>query len=231
MGRSEVIERLADAIAVIRLDHPVRVGIDGVDCAGKTVLADELVAPLVSRGRHVIRASADGFHNPRSIRHRRGRTCPEGYYEDSFDYEAILSSILKPLGPEGDLKYRAAVFDFRTDSPVDAPWRTAPPDAVLIFEGIFLQRPELLPHWDFSIFVEAGFDVTIERAFRRDRDLFETKDKTQEIYEERYIPGQKLYLSTQRPAEKADVVVDNNDFDRPVLLVNKQAAALEGDGD
>jgi hypothetical protein len=33
-------------IAAISLKHPVRVGIDGVDCAGKTVLANELVGPL-----------------------------------------------------------------------------------------------------------------------------------------------------------------------------------------
>jgi uridine kinase len=222
MSRGDVIDRLAAMIAAIRLEHPVRVGIDGVDCAGKTVLADELVAPLLSQGRPVIRASVDGFHHPRAIRHRRGRTSPVGYYEDSFDHAATLSCILLPLGPAGDLRFRPAAFDFRTDSPVDRPWQTAAPDAVLVFEGIFLHRPELLPHWDFSVFIEASFDVTVQRAFLRDRGLFETRDKTQEIYEERYIPGQKLYLSTQRPREKADVIVDNNDLENPVLIVNKR---------
>ena len=220
MSRVDVIDRLAAMIAVIRLDHPVRVGIDGVDCAGKTVLADELVAPLISRGRQVIRASLDGFHNPRAIRHRRGRTSPVGYYEDSFDHDAVLSCVLLPLGPGGDRKFKAAAFDFRADSPVTAPWRTVPRDAVLVFEGIFLHRPELLPYWDFTVFVDADFDVTIQRAIRRDRDLFEMKDKTREIYEERYVPGQKLYLSTRRPLKRANVVVANNDLESPVLRVN-----------
>ena len=219
MTRVAVIDRLAAMIASIRLDHPVRVGIDGVDCAGKTVLADELVAPLVSRGRPVIRASLDGFHNPRSVRHRRGRTSPIGYYEDSFNHEAVLSCILLPLGPAGDLRFKPAAFDFRTDAPVDAGWRTAPPDAVLIFEGIFLHRAELLPYWDFSVFVDAAFEVTVRRARMRDRDLFDTGDKTREIYEKRYIPGQELYLSSERPLEKADVIVDNNDLENPVLTV------------
>ena len=222
MRRSNVITRLADMIAAIRLSHTVRVGIDGVDCAGKTVLAEELVEPLVSRGRPVIRASVDGFHNPRDKRHRRGRASLLGYYEDSFDYQAILSCVLLPLGPDGDTRYKPAVFDFRSDSPVDAPWCVAPRDAILVFEGIFLHRPELLPHWDFSVFVEAEFDVTIRRAFLRDRDLFETRDKTREIYEERYIPGQKLYLSTQRPFEKADVILDNNDVRHPALRANSE---------
>jgi uridine kinase len=219
MSRTDVVDRLAAMIAAIRLDHPIRVGIDGVDCAGKSVLADELVEPLISHGRPVVRASVDGFHNPRAKRYRQGRTSASGYYEDSFDYASILSCILLPLGPGGDLRFKPAAFDFRTDSPVDVPWETASPDAVLVFEGIFLHRPELLPYWDFSIFVDADFDITMRRAVWRDRDLFMTGDKTQEIYQERYIPGQKLYLSTQRPFEKADVVLDNNDLENPVLRV------------
>lgn len=220
MARVDVVGRLAAMIASVRLDHPVRVGIDGVDCAGKTVLADELVAPLKSFSRPVIRASLDGFHNPRAIRHGRGRTSPIGYYEDSFDHGAVVSCILRPLGPGGNMRFKPAVFDFRTDSPIEGPWLTAPKDAVLVFEGIFLHRSELLPYWDFSVFVDADFEVTIRRAVRRDKDLFETGSKTREIYEERYIPGQKLYISTQRPLEKADVIVGNNDPDNPVLTVN-----------
>ena len=46
------------------------------------MLADELIEPLRARGRSVIRASIDGFHNPREIRHQQGRDCPKGYYED-----------------------------------------------------------------------------------------------------------------------------------------------------
>ena len=43
MARTQVIDKLANMIAEIRLAHPVRVGIDGVDCAGKTKLAEELI--------------------------------------------------------------------------------------------------------------------------------------------------------------------------------------------
>ncbi len=63
MNRRDVISRLAGMIADIRLGHPVRVGIDGVDAAGKTVLSDELAGSVRARGRHLIRASVDGFHN------------------------------------------------------------------------------------------------------------------------------------------------------------------------
>ena len=130
-------------IAEIHLDHPVRIGIDGVDASGKTMLAEELVAPLEARGRYVIRVSIDGFHSPQVTRHRQGRSSPRGYYEDSFNHKAILSCVLLPLGANGDLRYRSAQFDFRTASPANVPWQEAAPDSVLLFDGVFLHRPEL----------------------------------------------------------------------------------------
>ena len=223
MKRIDTISKLADLIAAIRLDHPVRVGIDGVDCAGKTMLADELVDPLLSRGRPVVRASIDGFHHPRAVRHSQGRDSPRGYYEDSFDLGSVLSCVLLPLGPGGNRRYQTAMFDFRTDSEVSSPVQVADPSCILLFDGIFLHRPELLPHWDFTVFVTTGFDLTIKRAIVRDQNLFETADNTREIYEQRYIPGQKLYLFEQRPFEKADVVFANDDIQNPKLTLQRPA--------
>ncbi len=70
MTHSEVLGLLTEAVSASRRPHTVRVGLDGIDCAGKTTLADELVPLLEERGRPVIRASIDGFHFPRSHRYR-----------------------------------------------------------------------------------------------------------------------------------------------------------------
>src|SRR5262245_27221606 len=51
MKRSSVVEMLAERIAAGRRSHPVRVAIDGVDGVGKTTLANELVQPILERGR------------------------------------------------------------------------------------------------------------------------------------------------------------------------------------
>lgn len=208
-------------ITEIHLDHPVRVGIDGIDTSGKTMLADKLVAPLEARGRRVIRVSIDGFHNPKVTRHRQGRSSPRGYYEDSFNHKAILSCILLPLAASGNLRYRSAQFDFRTDSPATTPWQEAAPDSVLLFDGVFLHRPELRPYWDFSIFVHTDFEVAVQRAGLRDQYLFGTPNEVAQIYKQRYVPGQKIYLEAKRAFEKANVVVDNNDIRNPELKVNR----------
>lgn len=221
MTRTAAIAELADMIAALRLDHPARIGIDGVDASGKTTLANELMAPLVERGREVIRVSVDGFHNPRVTRQRQGRTSPRGYYEDSFNHEAIIDCVLRPLGPNGTLRFKSVIFDFRTDTPVEGAWLVASPRAVLLFEGVFLHRPILRDYWDFSIFVHADFDQTLQRAQERDRQLFGSATSAREMYLQRYIPGQQIYLEEEKPMQRANVVFRNNEVHNPELGINR----------
>ena len=219
MARAAVIAQLADLILRAHCPHPLRVAIDGVDAAGKTMLADELAAPLRQSGRQVIRASVDGFHNPRAVRRQRGEFSPEGFYLDSYNYAALKDSLLLPLGPGGDRRYRTACFDLAQDCPMEAAPQTAPVDAILLLDGIFLLRPELAGLWDFSIFVQASFAVTLQRALLRDRDLIGSAEAVEEKYHRRYIPGQEIYLAQAQPERAADVVFINDDPDHPVLNI------------
>ena len=217
MTRTDLLERLADRIQSIALPHPVRVAIDGVDGVGKTTLANELVQPLQRRGLPVIRASIDGFHNPRSVRYRHGRGSPEGYFRDSFDHDAVVVNLLSPLGPDGSRRYRKAVFDYRTDSAVNAPLETAPNNAVLVFDGVFLHRPEFRRYWDFSIFLDAPFEVTIARCAWRDG----SSPDVQAPENQRYVEGQRLYFLECDPASLASMVIRNDDLRVPEIVIER----------
>ena len=218
MTRAELLEQLAESIAAVRLDHPTRVAIDGVDGSGKTTLADELIEPIRRTGREVIRASVDGFHNPRAVRYTRGPDSPEGYFLDSFDYATLKRELLDPLGPEGDAKFRTAAFDYRVDRPVESPRRVAARDAVLLFDGVFLSRSELQTVWDLAIWLDVPFEITVERAVARDSRGGGDAAATRAKYEQRYVPGQRLYLEQCRPRDRADIVVDNSVFERSRLV-------------
>jgi uridine kinase len=224
MTRDSLVGRLADFIGSLQRPHPVRVAIDGPDAAGKTTLADELASALRRRQRCVIRASIDGFHRPRAQRYRRGHDSPRGYYNDSFDYEALRRNLLDPLGPNGSRRYRAAVYDFRADTPRLGAHAVAPDDALLLFDGVFLLRPEVFASWDLRIFVAADFDETLARALNRDVALFGSRAEVEHRYRRRYIPGQELYFAAARPTEAADFVVDNNDVEHPVLRTGARRA-------
>ena len=215
--RKRCLQALAGLILAVDRPHPVRVAIDGPDAAGKTTLADELVPFVEASGRPVIRASIDGFHRPRAERVARGPESPEGYFHDSFDYAALKAALLDPLGPDGDRRFRRRVFDFRLDVPVGAPVETAPVDALLIFDGVFLLRPELAGLWDFGVFVAAPFAETVRRAAARDLALFGDEAAVRRRYATRYVPGQRLYFATAEPQERANAVVENGDPERPIL--------------
>jgi uridine kinase len=216
-SRAAVLERLADRVAGVQLRHTARVAIEGVDAAGKTTLADELEPLLVARGRSVLRATVDDFHRPRSERHRRGPTSPEGYYRDAFDYEALRRELLVPLGPGGGGRYRTRIFDRLADAPVSDPPAVAPSDGVLLVDGVFLLRPELNDLWDLRILVEVDADEALRRAVLRDEDLFGSPDEALRRYRNRYVPGQRLYAREADPAASADIVLENTDVASPTL--------------
>lgn len=218
-GRGEVLGRLVTLVEQRSKHGTLRVAIDGVDAAGKTTLADEWAGLLEVAGVPVLRASIDGFHRPASARHLRGEELPaRSYYEDSFDYPALRSLLLDPLGPAGNHEVRTRVFNFGMDRPVtEAPIRVRP-GTTLLFDGVFLLRPELEGCWDLSVFVEIEPATSLQRAVKRDIALFGTSDATEQRYRQRYLPGQELYLSLVQPHLRADILIDNNDPENPILL-------------
>lgn len=218
MERQKLLEKLASRISSLHLPHSVRVAIDGIDAAGKTTLADELAGFIGALGRPVIRASIDGFHNFAAIRRRRGSLSPEGYFYDSFNYEALLEVLLRPLGPGGSLVFRRAIFDFRSDKAIAAPLERAEPASILLFDGVFLLRPELREQFDFSVFLRADFRTTVARAEQRDLQLFGSVEEVRRRYQERYVPGQRLYLASVDPERRASLVLDNNDPLNPMVV-------------
>lgn len=216
--QADLRDELTRHILARRHPEPImRVGIDGVDGAGKTHLADRLAAHLRERGLAVVRASVDGFHHPRRARYQRGRDSPEGFYRDSYDYDALHDALLEPLAPGGSRRYRTATFDHRADEPVDVPVQEAPPGAILILDGIFLHRPELCEVWDLSVSLRVSFATSVPRGNARFPEL-ELSDDPTHADNRRYVEGQRLYMRERDPEARADVVVDYEDLGAPRIV-------------
>lgn len=199
-------ERLAAAVDDLPVDRRVLVAIDGPDAAGKTTMARAMAEHV---RRPIVTASVDGWHNPRHVRLQRGELSPEGYVLDSFDLDALMSECLAPFR-SGAGTIRTANFDHRVDGDARADSEVAP-GAALLFEGVFLQRPELLPFWDLRIYVHVPESVTLTRALVRDLEQFGSEAEVRRRYEQRYLPGQALYREMASPIDNADIVIDNSD--------------------
>src|ERR1700733_874942 len=213
--RADLLDRLVGTIESVTIPPPRRVAVDGPPAAGKTTLADELALLLRTRGREVIRASTESFQLPRAQRYRRGEFSPEANYHDSFDYDTLRRVLLDPLGPDGDRRYQHAVYDIDTHPALSPPVTTAPADAVLLLDGVFLLRPELIDRWDLTVFVSAPFEHTLDRARTRDLARLGSTAEVERRFRTRYIPAQKLYFAAARPTDHADIIVHNDEPQRP----------------
>lgn len=202
----------------LELPHPTRVAVDGITASGKSTLAAEVIDEIQALGRPALHVTMDGFHHQRARRYRFGRLSADGYYEDAYDFGALISRVLRPLGPDGSREYVTGIIDLATDTPVDNPPISSPADAVLIVDGTFLQKTPTNAHWDATIFVDTDFAVAYERGVTRDAERLGGRDKAAEAFDHRYHAASRRYVDEVRPTTTATIVVDNNTPARPHIV-------------
>lgn len=192
----------------------VLVAVDGRDGSGKSTFASSFAQVLGEDGSAVFHASIDSFHRPRAERYALGRTSPEGFYRDSFDLATFRRALVEPFRDGArmpDTGFQLAAFDVARDAPVESRWVTAPEDAVLVVDGIFLHRPELRGLWNWSVWLDVPVDVAFARLAERDGSEPDFLAETNS----RYRRGMDLYLRDGDPRAAASAIVDNTDPQHP----------------
>ncbi len=193
----------------------VIIAVDGIDGAGKTTFADGFAEVFAEKGAAVYRASVDGFHRPRAERYARGRTSPEGFYRDSYDYATLRRVLIDPFRDgaqtSGATGFQLAAFDVARDAVEESQWVTAPRDAVLVLDGIFLHRPELRDLWDWSVWLDVPESIASRRLAERDGSDPDPAAPSNA----RYRQGQAIYLREAQPEAAASAIVDNSDLAHP----------------
>ena len=215
--RPAVVAQVADSVPVAVGEDCVRVAVDGVDGSGKTVFADELAAEVAARGRSVVRVSADDWHQVRELRYARGRTSPEGFWLDSYDYPRLRAEVLDPLGPGGSRDYRPRGHDLETDEVLTGRASHAPAGSVVLVDGLFLQRDELEGCFELAIWLDVPFEETAARMSERDGTSPDPEDPTMQ----RYVGAQRTYFEQRSPWTRADLVVDNTDLAAPFVVTGR----------
>jgi uridine kinase len=211
-ARRELLESLVAEFAHNYGKGRTSIAVDGPDGAGKTRFADDLALALRRAGYEVFRASVDDFHRPRELRYLHGRYSPEGYYRDAFDYSLLRRVLLEPFRMGGSTGFQLRGFDLERDAPRESDWTTGPADAILIVDGVFLNRFELRGAWNFSIWLDATADERLARMIERDRADPDPDAESNR----RYSGAQALYVRDAHPNTAASAIVDNTDPDAPM---------------
>lgn len=202
-----------------RRDIPPRalVTIDGLDGSGKSVLARRLLEAL--DGSAVLLA-VDDFRRPVDWQ-AAARPELDLYYEERYDLVSLEGCIRQFLQgapsctfPEFD-GAREALAGTRTVSFTGKTW--------LIVEGVFVAR---LPAADgaLSIYVDIDEDEARRRVMVRDLGKGRTTEEVTRRIDRRYFPAHHRYRQERSARDRAAVLIDNADPQRPRLLRTPAAA-------
>jgi uridine kinase len=179
---------------------PVVIGIAGASGSGKTTLAAELARELNGIYFPIDNYYRDLCHLPYSER-----------VKQNFDDPAIIESQLLAAQvaalARGDTIERP-IYDFSTYTRVLGRTERMKTGAFVLVEGLFaLYYPELLPLYQFRVYIDTPDDVCFERRMKRDTvERGRTRESVRLQYEKTVRPASITWV---RPcAVNADLIID-----------------------
>jgi uridine kinase len=216
--RTQLIEDLARRLVAIRPGR-VRAIVDGYTASGKTSFAHELAGAVRQLGRPTLRATFDDFKKPWREAREQGydRISGQGFYRNAPDFESARKLLLEPAGPDGSGVVVLCAHDPLTGDDHRRTTVAAPIDAVLIVDSVFGMRLEYDDLWDVRIWLEAPSELALARGIERDAAMYGAAE-AERIHRDRYHAAEQIYITEVGPHERADVVVDNTDYARPVVV-------------
>lgn len=194
--RRDLIFALSEEILHRHGHGRILVAVDGADGSGTQEFADDLAQGFRFFRHAAFRASIHDFYHTWSARAGHGRDTGASYYLDTIDYSLFRRVLVDPYRMDGSVGFVTAAFDRASNTAIEPTWESGPPDAVLIVDGVFLNRPELRGLWHYSLLLQLPDEVT------RSGDT-------------RVREAQTLYERESSPAVAATVVIDNSDPERP----------------
>ncbi len=217
--RSALIDSIAATIDDLGA-HRLRVAVDGLSASGKTSFGHELAAALRRLGRPTMRATFDDFKKPwrDSIEKGYDRVTGEGYYRNAPDFTSAVELLLEPAGAHGSGCVVLCGHDPLTGEDHRTVTIEAPDDAVLIVDSVFAFRPEYDRYWDYRIWLDIPEELSVERGVARDTEMEGGAEAAERLHRERYLASELIYIAEVNPRSKADVIIDNRDVARPVVL-------------
>jgi uridine kinase len=163
-----------------------------------------------------MRASLDDFKRPWSERHLYDRTSAQGFYRNAHDFDAVRRLLLEPAAPTGSGLVSLCNIDPLTQINHADERVVIPEGGVMIVDTVFAFRRELVDYWELGIRVEVDAELSVQRGVEGDAPR-KGVAATEAVHRERYGAAEEIYVREVDPVAKADVVVDNTDFDNPRL--------------
>lgn len=166
----------------------------------RAAVLDHVAGRICGLGRRRLRVAVDG---------------PTAAGKSSLGHELVAL-----VAATGRDVLRASLDDF------ERPWRERHRYDRVSGEGYYrnafdndaVRRLLLDPCWDLRIWLHVDAARSVARGTTRDADRLGSADEAERLHRERYLAAETVYVAERDPVSRADVVVDNADVERPVLL-------------
>ena len=174
------------------------VGINGIDCSGKTTFAKSVSKYFTHHKIENDCLDIDNFNN-RAI--------------ESETYKAFVSG----SWDEKDLnKYYKLIINYSDAIRAVSEYKKKYP--LVILEGIFIYKPQLADLFDLKIYLD--IDISLGRKRFAERRSLKQDKRPFEIYDEIWMLSHIRYESEVHPKRISNLVIDCNDESKPVLREN-----------
>lgn len=201
----EAAARMLD-LARRRRRTALLVAISGVDGSGKTHLAQLLAERLRRWGVSVAPIGIDPWQNPQTIRFASFDPGAH-FYRHAIRFDDLFAQVVDPLVANRSLELETRVI--RTDADAWEPLVYAYHDIkVVLLEGIFLFRRDLLHRYDLRIWVDCSLETALRRALERNAEN-RAVEALRADYDCIYHAAQRVHFALDDPRAASDLLLDN----------------------
>ena len=182
---------------------PLVLAIAGCSGSGKTTLARELATQLDATLFPLDLYYRDLSQFPLDSRHKQNFDHP-----DSLESELIIEHVRALANGQ---PIQRPVYDFKTHSRVAGSFDSIAPKTVVIVEGILaLHFDQLIPLYNFSVYVNAPNEICLKRRIYRDMlERGRTEQSVREQFDATARPMADLYVVPS--AARASLIVEGTE--------------------
>lgn len=164
------------------------IAIDGPCASGKTTLAKQLAAATKADIVHM-----DDFFLPAALRTKERLREPGG----NVHYERFMEEVIPALTQGGDFSYRC----FDCGKMEMGPKKQVRGMGIVIVEGSYSCHPKFGNYMDIKVFIDVDPEEQMKRIVRREGP------EAVEMFRQRWIPMEEVYLETYQIRDRADIFV------------------------
>lgn len=188
--KGQVMERIIREISrITQTENTVIIGIDGPCASGKTTLAKELARLTEAQLIHT-----DDFFLPHGMKTPERLAQPGGNVHYERFYEEIK------MGLDSGKPFEYGVYSCASGRITET--KTVIPQGVIIIEGSYSMHPEMQIPYDLKIFVEAPYEIRLQRIRERNGEA------ALEMFKTKWIPLENGYFEFFAIKDKCDIITE-----------------------